>query len=131
MFGCPSNYGKSRQQPQTTSYFQSNSLCGDSTATINWQNIGSNEYSIDNSTFQNSGIFNLVGSGNHTLTIKDTFGCVYDTLFSIASYITVNSNFTATPTTGVEPLLVQLSESNSNEDGYGGTSMESYTIFTN
>lgn len=109
---------KVRQQPQTTSYFQSNSLCGDSTATINWQNIGTNEYSLDNLTFQNSGIFNSVNSGNHTLTIKDTFGCEFDTLISIASFINVNSNFTATPTTGEKPLLVQLSELNTNDDGY-------------
>jgi PKD repeat protein len=97
-----------RTKPKTTLYDQSNSLCADSTAFVNWQTAGTNTYSLDNGTFQPAGFYNQLPAGEHLLTVRDAFGCTYDTLVLIDDYSSVVANLSVSPLSGQAPLVVQI-----------------------
>ncbi len=97
-----------RTKPKTTLYNQSNSLCADSTAFVNWQTAGANTYSLDNGAFQPAGFYNQLPAGEHLLTVRDAFGCTYDTLVLIDDYSSVVANLSVSPLSGEAPLVVQI-----------------------
>jgi PKD repeat protein len=97
-----------RTKPKTTFYNQSNSLCADSTAFVNWQTAGANTYSLDNGAFQPAGFYNQLPAGEHLLTVRDAFGCTYDTLVLIDDYSSVVANLSVSPLSGEAPLVVQI-----------------------
>ena len=97
-----------RTKPKTTLYNQSNSLCADSTAFVNWQTAGANTYSLDNGAFQPAGFYNQLPAGEHLLTVRDEFGCTYDTLVLIDDYSSVVANLSVSPLSGEAPLVVQI-----------------------
>jgi PKD repeat protein len=97
-----------RTKPKTNLYNQSNSLCADSTAFVNWQTAGSNTYSLDNGAFQPAGFYNQLPAGEHLLTVRDEFGCTYDTLVLIDDYSSVVANLSVSPLSGETPLVVQI-----------------------
>lgn len=95
------------------------SVCGGATGTITV--IGSNstdEFALNSGAFQPSGIFSGLGAGNYTITLKDTNGCVLDSLVVIGDTLTVISQFTANPITGAVPLKVQITNQSTNSTNY-------------
>jgi PKD repeat protein len=97
-----------RTKPKTTFYNQNRSLCADSTAFVNWQTAGANTYSLDNGAFQSAGFYNQLPAGEHLLTVRDAFGCTYDTLVLIDDYSSVVANLSVSPLSGEAPLVVQI-----------------------
>jgi PKD repeat protein len=97
-----------RTKPKTIFYNQSNSLCADSTAFVNWQTAGANTYSLNNGAFQPAGFYNQLPAGEHLLTVRDAFGCTYDTLVLIDDYSSVVANLSVSPLSGEAPLVVQI-----------------------
>ncbi|MFV8346272.1 T9SS type B sorting domain-containing protein [Flavobacterium sp. ZB4P13] len=62
----------------------------DLTVTISGTVTGTPSYSVDNITYDPSPIFKL-GVGNHTLYIKDGFGCIAQTSYKVAAQLTLSA----------------------------------------
>lgn len=103
-----------RKQPKTTFYNQTTTLCGVAQALINWQTAGNNSYALNDGVFQSTGVFNQVAAGNQLLTVRDAFGCRFDTLVAIDSYLVVNAGLLVSPTSGVAPLEIQIANQSTN-----------------
>ncbi|MGB0896880.1 MAG: hypothetical protein ACPGRW_06130 [Flavobacteriaceae bacterium] len=76
----------SAPQPNTSNNITVNITAtpGGSTATINVNSTNTNEYSLDNSTWQDSNTFGSLTSGNYTAYVRDEWGCVATKDFSIS-----------------------------------------------
>ena len=103
-----------RKQPKTTFYNQTTTLCGEAQALINWQTAGNNSYSLNDGVFQSTGVFNQVAAGNQLLTVRDAFGCRFDTVVAIDSYLVVDAGLLVSPTSGVAPLEIQIVNQSTN-----------------
>ncbi|HFA47377.1 MAG TPA: T9SS type B sorting domain-containing protein [Bacteroidetes bacterium] len=58
--------------------------------------VGPYEYSMNGSTFQNSGTFNNLTPGNYTIRVRDAFGCVRSTTAMVGSPSAMQLSTTAT-----------------------------------
>ena len=102
---------ETRDQSHTTPFFLAeptvtvvNSPTG-ATATASIQNTLSGlTYSLNNIDYQSSRSFPGLADGNYTMYVKDTFGCVKSTGFSVSEF---------TPVVGVTDPFAYISNSNS------------------
>jgi gliding motility-associated-like protein len=106
----------------TTSVISSGALCGNATGTITGVTVTSGQSPFTyvwqdstGTTVGNSLDLTNVGPGVYTLTVTDSNGCVAQTAggsaFNVTSTNGVVASFTATPTTGEKPLLVNCDAS--------------------
>ncbi len=95
------------------------SICGNDDGQLSVSATGVNplQYSIGGS-FQSSSIFSNLSKGNYTLTVLDNNGCSFDTTFFVPEINPVSTFFDANPVSGVEPLLVDLSNGSINANNF-------------
>lgn len=110
---------KVNEPPKINSIVINESICGDDDGEIIINATGSIplEYSIGIGS-QIGNTFPNLSSGNYTLSVLDGNGCSVDTAVFIPEINPVNSFFTATPESGVEPLLVDLNNGSLNANNF-------------
>lgn len=60
-------------------------------------------YSINGGSFNSSNVFNNLVAGNHTLTVKDSFGCTHDTIINISTISNPTISFNSAVPAGCNP----------------------------
>ncbi|MBI1837614.1 MAG: hypothetical protein HYR91_10170 [Flavobacteriia bacterium] len=110
-----------RQKPKTMELVFTPSLCGDATGSVLFTPLNPeviSSYSLNHATAQSNGFFNHIPAGAAIFTITDTASCSFDSLLIIPSYQTVNASFSTSPSSGVAPLEVFITNLSSNADAY-------------
>ncbi len=107
-------------KPQAPQISTTPSLCADSTGSVTFS--GLSEFNAPY-TYQLLGVSNASGSfanvlpGEHTYSITDKYGCVYEGT-AIVGVIPPKAQFTANPEQGQEPLTVTFNNSSQNSNAY-------------
>ena len=113
--------------PVADTLIVTNNFCGDSVGSLQVGAISNGGqpylYSLTNlqtGNTQNSSLttFNSLGTANYQLTITDINGCTFTDTATITETNIVQANFTATPSSGVAPLLVEFDNTSLNANAF-------------
>lgn len=92
-------------------------ICGDSNGSITLTEVqgtgGPYIFDIGGET-QTDTVFDNLDSGNYTLTATSPDGCIFTESFTIESVLLADALFSADPTSGLAPLIVDLTDLSSN-----------------
>jgi len=93
------------------------SICGDSDGSLTITDVqgtgGPYIFDIGGDT-QSDSLFNGLDSGTYTLTATSPDGCIFTENFTIENVLLVEAGFSADPTSGLAPLVVDLTDLSSN-----------------
>jgi gliding motility-associated-like protein len=95
------------------------------------------QYSVDGGvTFQGAAVFTGLGAGIYDIVITDVDGCATTTQATLNSGVPVAANCSATPTTGLAPLVVNFGNTSTGATSYewdfddGVTSIDTFPSHT-
>jgi gliding motility-associated-like protein len=92
-------------------------ICGDSNGSLTITDIqgtgGPYIFDIGGET-QTDTLFDNLDSGDYTLTATSPDGCIFTESFTIESVLLAEAGFSANPTSGLAPLIVDLTDLSSN-----------------
>jgi gliding motility-associated-like protein len=113
--------------PEPDTLIVTNNFCGDSVGSLQVGNVSSNTgpYSYDLTNLQTlitqsqiSNLFTGLSTGDYLLQITDANGCQFTDTVSITETNNVQANFTANPSSGSAPLLVDFMNTSQNATNY-------------
>ncbi|MCB0700336.1 MAG: gliding motility-associated C-terminal domain-containing protein [Chitinophagales bacterium] len=80
-------------------------------------------YALDNTTYAPNNVFNGVKAGTHTVYVKDSFGCKYDTVVTVDEPAPIDISVSPN-----RPSCYGFSDGNVSITGSGGTPMYTYAF---
>lgn len=96
-------------------------ICGDSNGSLTITDIqgtgGPYIFDIGGET-QTVTLFDNLDSGDYTLTATSPDGCIFTESFTIESVLLAEAGFSADPTSGLAPLIVDLTDLSSNRTNF-------------
>ena len=116
--------------PAPQSIITTTAICGSTQGTLtitpNYHHYGYN-YNLNNGINQTDTIFGNLSQGHYTLTVTDSFNCIYKDTFSIKEVNLARASFYPSINTGCAPLNVYCS----NQSNYFGNVTNAYVWYVN
>jgi gliding motility-associated-like protein len=110
------------KNPEFNNIQLNSSICGNASGNIiiTTEDEGNSlfHYQLDQGAFQINPSFSSVSSGQHTITLMNSYGCQSDTLVTVSQLNQTTANIQASQTTGATPFDVILTNTSVNANQF-------------